>query len=113
MKERHIIIIVILFVSLFAVPNASGQWTNVGLFGRTSYLVAFGSNLFANARANAPIQANEIFHSTDSGASWNQFGTPPDSVNFFGLLGYVDTILFGEDHRNENIFRSTDYGKTW
>ncbi len=112
--NRKILITATFLIFAFSsVPNASGQWANVGLFGRTSYLVVSGSNLFANARANMPIQANEIFHSTDSGASWNQFGTPPDSVNFFGLLGNIDTILFGEDSRNENIFRSTDYGKTW
>lgn len=105
-------IAIIITLALLA-SNASGQWVNVGLFGRTSRLVVSGSNLFADARANAPIQANEIFHSTDSGASWNQFGNPPDSVNFFSLLGAVDTILFANDHRFNNIFRSADNGKTW
>ncbi len=112
MKKRRIKIFVILIVTLSAIPNASGQWENVGLFGHSSYLVFSGSNLFAG-EGLGPMHPTEIYHSTDSGASWNQIGKPPDSIIYLGFLGAVNTILFVADHRDDSIFRSTDYGRTW
>ncbi len=104
-----------LTVAFFVVPKANGQWVNVGLFGRSSKLVVNGANLFANETmwdSLHPIAG--IFHSTDSGATWDSFGTIPNSAYDFNLVAELGTTLFAQDRGfNYSGFRSTDSGETW
>ncbi len=104
-----------LTVSFFVVPNANGQWVNVGLFGRSSKLVVSGTNLFANETMWDSLHpVASIFHSTDSGATWNPFGTIPNSSYDFNIIAVLGTTLFAQDRGFNYIgFRSTDSGRTW
>jgi photosystem II stability/assembly factor-like uncharacterized protein len=108
MKERHIIIIVILIVSPFTVPNANGQWVKVS---NTS--IASVNAIVANGGVLLTGTASGFFTSTDSGSTWvaSNSGLMPQSYFRFvtSIIADDSTLYAGV----VGIYKSTDLGKHW
>ncbi len=113
MKQRFLLIAVVITCFLSAGSRAGAQWVGTipDPLNASVYLAlaVSGSNLFTET-------GDEVFLSTDYGRTWNSRSGFPD-INGIKVIAAIDTILFasaqvGPDY-NDSVLRSNDSGATW
>jgi photosystem II stability/assembly factor-like uncharacterized protein len=104
---------------IFRSPGFGTYWTQISS-GQTKYgvgvvvaIVCYSSgHIYAgiNTISNQPAVAGYVYHSSDNGDTW------PDTVlvgSAISSLAAGPTGIIYAGTRENGVFRSTDYGKTW
>ncbi|HYM20592.1 MAG TPA: T9SS type A sorting domain-containing protein [Candidatus Kapabacteria bacterium] len=104
MKQRFILLALVLGLALSIVPSAFAQWvdTKGPTDANARCIVANGDNVFLGTHGEG------IYYSSDKGISWKNIA----SNWFVKALAYSGTTIYA-GLENGGLLYSTDNGKTW
>ena len=107
------IILLLFFISLFAVSNLKSMWHPAGEMtpGNTDWVFSITSS--SEGVLYASSWARGVFRSSDQGVTWIFSGLTGKRVSHLSIAGNGDVYGLSMTQNNSYIHRSTDRGNTW